>query len=43
MVWLHDENHAKKKMPISDDFGLRSRVIQKTFQTKSAISILARV
>ena len=33
-----------KKWPISDDFGLlRSPVIQKTFQTNNATSIVARV
>ena len=37
MAWVHNEIHAKKR-PISDDFELRSPVIQKQFQTKSAIS-----
>ena len=31
-----------KKLLVSDDFGLRSPVIQKPFQTKSASSIVAR-
>ena len=31
--------HGKKKWPISDDFGLRSPVIQKPFQTKRGIPL----
>ena len=35
IAWVHKENHpAKQKWPISDDLGLRSPVIQKTFQEK---------
>ena len=42
MAQVHDENHAKKKKK-SDDFGSRNPVIQKTFEMKSAASIVARV
>ena len=42
-AYVHDDNHAKTKLPISDDFGLRNPVIQKPFQTKSDTSIVARV
>ena len=38
---MQHENHGKKGR-ISDDFGLRSPVIRKYFQTKSATSIAAR-
>ena len=38
----YDENHAKK-WPICDDVGLRSPVVHKPFQTKSATSIVAGV
>ena len=34
-------NHAKTKCGISDDLGLKSRVIQKPFQTTSATSTVA--
>ena len=41
---VHDERLMQKKLPIiyffSDVFGLRSPVIQKTFQTKNATSIV---
>ena len=46
---IHDESHGKKeKWPIicfvsAVVFGLRSPVVQKPFQTKSVISIVARV
>ena len=33
----------KKKLPPFDDFGLRSPVIQKPFQTKTATSVVAHV
>ena len=36
------ENYAKKNVFFSDDFGLRNPVIQKTFETKSDTSIVAR-
>ena len=39
---LHDKNHVRKRN-VSDDLGLRSRVIQKPFQAKTATSIVARV
>ena len=36
---VYHENHAKKKKQKSNDFGLRSSVIQKPFRTKKGIPL----
>ena len=47
IILIHRSTFEKTKWPIihffSDDFGLRSPVIQKTVQTKNATSIVAHV
>ena len=45
VLGIQNENHTmpKKNGVFSDDFGLRSPAFQKTFQTKSAAPIVARV
>ena len=43
MAQVHNKNHAKKCRFFPDDFGLRSPVIQKKVQTKTATSVVAHV
>ena len=43
MAYAYNNENRANKWPFSDDLGLRSPVVWKPFQAKSATSIVARV